>query len=572
MEKFKSDYSIVVSASADLPENTAALELQKYLYKSTGKVYPVFNDTVEKFTPEILIGFGVRGQNFPDINRNELGEEGFVLKPLLNGDFLIAGNTERAVFYGVYTFLEYAVGFKAYTSSVEKWETLTNPVFPEKEIIQKADFEYRDAFFTCAFNPEFAVKNKLNLNKAYIPKHLGGGKKYYSFGHSLDLLLPAGEYFSSHPEYYALFNGERTPLQPCLTNPKVFEIVRNNLIKQIKDNPDCEIFSVAQNDSDVFCECENCKKIHKKEGSASGVYISFVNKLAKSIKKDYPNVLIHTLAYRHTRFAPKTVVPEDNVIIRLCNIECDWSKPFEVLEKEGNEQVSEFVNNLKEWGKITKRLYVWDYAVNFRNYLLPFPNFYQMAENIRFMHKNGVTGILEQGNYAYNGGACLDELKAYLISKLAWNVNENPKQIIADFCSAVYGAGGKYIVEYIDLLTDAVKGHKMTLYDDANAPYFSTSLADKCAELFEKAKDLASSEEWERLDKENLAVDYLQIVLTEDKESRVKKTNEFTKKLHKYGITEISEKVALEDSLNFMRESRFANRRFAMFDYLRYIN
>ena len=35
-----------------------------------------------------------------------------------------------------------------------------------------------------------------------------------------------------------------------------------------------------------------------------------------------------TLAYRYTRQAPKTIKPADNVIIRLCSIECCFSHPL----------------------------------------------------------------------------------------------------------------------------------------------------------------------------------------------------------------------------------------------------
>ena len=563
-------YSIVVKRDACEAERFAAKELQKYLYKSLGKNFPFFDERVDKFSPEIIVGFGARGVELTNEYQSLLGEEGFVLKPLSNGNYLIAGATARGTIYGVYTFLELTVGFKAYTRTVEKVDKKDQLIFPDREIIQKPDFEYRDPFFSCAFNADFAVKNKINLGWANIPNRMGGGMKFFSGSHTLRILLPSHIYYNDHPEYYALVDGERTPDQPCLSNPQVFEIVRENLIKQIKQNPECKIFSVAQNDVDVFCQCDKCKKIYEEQGSASAIYLTFVNKLIDSIKDEFPNVLIHTFAYRHTRVAPKNLVPNDRVIVRLCNIECDWSRPFTELAKDQSSATYEFVNNLKEWGKITKRLYVWDYAVNFWNYLLPFPTLYQMAENIKFMHKMGVVGMMQQGNYTYNGGAALDELKSYLVARLTWNVNQNPREIITEFCQNVYGKGGKYIVEYIDLLTNAVKEHKMTLYDNADAPYFSVELADKCTKLFEKAKELATPSEWERLDKESLSVDYLRIVLIEDDKIRSQQVDEFAKKLCKYGINEIAEKAALDDTLNFMKEHRYANQRFSRYDYLRY--
>ena len=563
-------YSIVVSKYATKGEQFAAFELQKYLYLSIGKCFPCFNDSVEKFSPEIIIGFGAREKETL-INREELGEEGFVIYPYVDKDVLIAGNTARGTIYGVYSFLEKFCGLKRFTKEVEVVKEIKNFNLPTEVIIEKPAFEYRDAYFRLAFDEDFATKNKMNLSQANISVKRGGNVKFFTIGHTFANLLPPEKYFEEHPEYFALVNGERTPDQPCLTNPKVFNIVRENLINQIKENPTCKIFSVAQNDVDVCCQCENCKKVNDREQSLSGTNINFVNKIAESIRADYPEVLIHTFAYRFSRKAPKYLIPNDNVIVRLCNIECDWSQPFEELANNGNNPANEFLQNVKEWGNITKHLYVWDYAVNFHNYLLPFPNLYQMAKNIKLLAKSGVNGLMEQGNYTYCGGASLDELKVYLISKLLWNPNEDARLIIEDFCNNVYGKGGKYIVQYIDLITEAVKGHKLTLYDNADATYFTDDLVEKCVDLFNKAIEFAENETIkDRIRKEFLAIEYLRIVRIENDEFRCKEVDRFAQKLQKYGITEIMEKTALDDSLEFMKIKRFATERFHRYDYLRY--
>ena len=289
------------------------------------------------------------------------------------------------------------------------------------------------------------------------------------------------------------------------------------------------------------------------------------------MKKRFPNVLLHTFAYRFTRKAPKNLKPEDNVIIRLCNIECDWNESFPVLIKNNVKSAVEFDRNLREWGKITKRLYVWDYAVNFHNYLLPFPCVYQMAENIRYYKKCGVTGVFEQGNYSLGGGAALDDLKSYLTAKMLWNTETDIKNTIKEFCDNVYGKGGKYIKEYLDIMTAAVKGYELTLYDKPSAPYFSDELTKKCVELFDKALSVAEDKEvYDRIEKEKLSVDYMRIVRINDEEERIKETEIFAEKLVKYGINEIMEMTALEDSLNFMRYSRFTEDRFPRYDYLRF--
>ena len=77
-----------------------------------------------------------------------------------------------------------------------------------------------------------------------------------------------------------------------------------------------------------------------------------MNRIAKEVAKKFPHVLIDTLAYQYTRKAPNTPVPEPNVIVRLCSIECDFAKP---LSDPVN---AAFDRDLVAWGKLTSRLYM----------------------------------------------------------------------------------------------------------------------------------------------------------------------------------------------------------------------
>lgn len=563
------DYYIVVSRSAHAAEKYAAQQLQKCLYAATGKCFPYVNDFVEKLSKEIRVGASARNAEY-HIDFSSLGEEGFVIKSV-GEDILIAGATPRGTLYGVFAFLEKTVGFKAYTKNAEKVQKIERLEFPVFDITKKPAFEYRDAFFRNAFDPEFCVKNFLNTSAAEIPAGKGGCAKFFTIGHTFYKLLPPEKYFADHPEYFAMVNGKRIPDQPCLSHSAVFEIVYENLKQQIRGNPDCKIFSVAQNDVNEYCSCPECRVVNGAEESPAGTNIRFVNKIAEAAEKEFPGVLIHTFAYRFSRRAPKHIRPRENVIVRLCNIECGWSRPLRELAENGDETAANFLQDLRDWSKICNRLYIWDYAVNFHNYLLPFPNIYSMAENIKFFAECGVKGVFEQGNYAFGGGAALDDLKAYTAAKLLWNPDADPRGIVKDFCENVYGNGGKYIEKYVDYICDAVRNSRLTLYDKPNAEYFSEELIQKCEELFDRAAEAAESEEIRRrIEKERLSVEYLKIVWMDNEADRIRLTDEFSKKLCEYGITEIMEKTALDDSLNFMKYSKYTEERFARYDYLRY--
>lgn len=270
--------------------------------------------------------------------------------------------------------------------------------------------------------------------------------------------------------------------QLCLTNEGAVKEAVKRVKEWIKSRPDCKVFSVAQNDWANNCTCKKCREIDEKEGSPSGSIIYFVNRIAEEIEKEYPDVLIHTFAYQYSRRAPKFIRPRDNVIVRLCNIECSWDEPMrEKFENDKNSYSAEFVQNITDWGKIAKHLYIWDYACNFSYYILPFPNYHVLADNLKYYRECKVDGMLQQGNFAYGEATGLTELEAYLCAKLMWNVNADVKALIKEFTDALYGSSAKYIREYAELLCGAVKGKGLSLYYKPDAEFITAELVNKSA-------------------------------------------------------------------------------------------
>src|SRR5690606_9364691 len=130
------------------------------------------------------------------------------------------------------------------------------------------------------------------------------------------------------------------------------------------------IYSVSQNDWHKPCQCDNCQSIALYEESESGPVIWFVNQIADAVKDEFPDKFIGTLAYQYTRKPCKTLRPRENVVIRLCSIECCFAHDF--LSCPQNQ---DFVEDAKGWAAIAPHLYVWDYVVNFSHYIMPNPNF-----------------------------------------------------------------------------------------------------------------------------------------------------------------------------------------------------
>ena len=50
--------------------------------------------------------------------------------------------------------------------------------------------------------------------------------------------------------------------------------------------------------------------------------------------------------------------------------------------------------------------------VNFKHFVMPYPNYYHLGKNIQWYHQNGVAGMYEEGD-GWGSGGELDALKAY---------------------------------------------------------------------------------------------------------------------------------------------------------------
>jgi len=470
VENGKSKYRIVLPASASKWDSLAAKELQTNIAKISGAEIPIVSSTFPGKGTDITIG----------ADRN-IKKDGFTIKTA-GGNLEITGGPERGALNGVYTFLEKYLGCRMYSASVKVIPVKKNIALPAINIKEEPVFEYRDVHYKNAFDTDYSHWHKLYSDPE-------SKKTWGLFVHTFSRLVPPEKYFKEHPEYFAELNGIRVADgQLCLSNPEVFKIVVEELRQRMKENPNAKIWSVSQNDNFSNCRCPECTKLDEQEGSPSGSLLNFVNRVAR----EFPDKTISTLAYQYTRKPPKTIQPEKNVNIMFCSIECNRSKPLETDSTSAG-----FVNELKEWSKMAKSIIVWDYVVQFKNTVSPFPNFHVLQPNIQLFAKYKADMMFQQG-----AGGCIGaefgELRCYIISKLLWNPNENVDALMNDFLSGYYGKGGKYIRQYIDIMTEALKKSDapLLIYGNPISPmknYLAPDLMNKYNALFDKAEAAVKS-------------------------------------------------------------------------------
>ncbi len=546
-ESGSTDYVIVIADDAPEPVAYAAEELGKFLHESTGAELEIRSDSGPPAPKEIMIGPSrhTRADALGAVP-SDLGAEEFVIKTF-RGHVVISGGPPRGTLYGVYEFLDRFVGCRWFTkdvSRVPKHEALT---LGNIDVRRRPTLEYREPYFREFFDGDLCARNRCNSSASDLDTRHGGKVKYGTFVHTFETLLPVAEHFAEHPEWYSMIDGKRTDdhTQLCLTNPEVLDLVIEGVRKWIRDMPDATIFSVSQNDWTNPCACENCKAIDESEGGHSGTMLHFVNKVAEAIEEESPHIAIDTLAYWYTRKPPKTVRPRPNVIIRLCSIECCFAHPLDSCPENAS-----FVDDIRQWSKITDRLYVWDYVTNFHNYIMPWPNFNVLGPNVRFFANHSVIGLFEQGNYSPGGGGEMADLRAYVLGRLLWDQNVDEKAVRAEFLDGVYGNAAQHVEEYLDLIHEPVADPDMHIhiFCDVDSPHLTGNMILKADMALSKAERAAESDAIKRrIELLRLPLDYVGIrrMPAEDAERR-HLLDRFVAVAKREGITNVSEQCTID--------------------------
>jgi hypothetical protein len=476
----------------------------------TGVVIPTLDPSEATNSTRLAVGV-TAAQTIPSFDMSVLSDlslEGHVVLNMDNSYVLTGGSDAQS------TGCELAVAHFLTSLGVE-WYASDETKIPSAEsadgllplpslVVPNLPMEYRD-------NDGFDILRDADLKKNL---HMAGTDPTYAlpgFVHTSYSLLgsdnsmaPPTDLYSSHPEWFWPRDDPTAYGQLCWTQPDLVDFLIGQVRSFLAASPEATIISVSQNDNGNYCNTTAEWDVIQEEGSPIGPLLIAVNKIADAIKDDYPHVAVDTLAYQYTRPAPVRTVPRDNVIIRLCSIECNFAKP---LTDETNAAFQKDINN---WSKLTQRICIWDYITNFAGYVQPFPNWSVLAPNVRFFINNGVKGLFEEGNYNSAGGD-MAEYKNYLLAKIMYNPELDEDALTADFLRNYYGSEGAAAVStYMELMTKSVTDtdYYMGESHDWNAPFLTAEVLLKAAMAFNEV-ELDEGKFKDRLDVAKLPVYYV---------------------------------------------------------------
>ncbi len=481
-----STYVIALTPDASPSEEFAAQELAEHLREMTGATLRVEKTATP---PERAVVIGVPAARVDAA----LGDDGYTIRT--EGQRLvIAGGKKRGTLYGVYTFLEMA-GVRWWTPTerfIPKTSTLTVPALNIREVPK---LEYRDIMYQFVFSREgqlWCARNKLNGMAWSSPPEAYGGR--YEFVGNLvhgshQTIARAGKTIT--PEMQAVVDGRRTSAQLCLSSQATLEAMVAGVLASYEQQPGARFVVIGQQDNRSYCRCDSCAAVDSAEESHAGHNLLFANRVAEEVEKRRPGSNICTAAYQWSRKPPKTLVPRSNVYITLCSIECDFSRPLATSDSEVNKA---FRDDFAGWGKICSRLLIWDYVVNFRHFLAPFPNLDAIVPNVKFFADNGARGVFEQAAHTGSGTEFVG-LRSWVLAKALWNPEMDGRALIEEFVRGYYGPAAPHILAYIDTIHEPARTRPdltMGIYGDLTVPYLDPPVIAKAEKALRQAEKAAA--------------------------------------------------------------------------------
>jgi F5/8 type C domain protein len=494
---------------------------------------------------------------FTSLRDVQLGTDGIYLL-LKDQELWLLGQNGSGTIYAVYDFFE-KLGWRFLCDDYEVLIT---------DKVNLCDFEYsytpplnqRTVFYSHAYDYDFMNKQRLNgLWCAKLPKQYGRSISYAGIqAHSFSELIPPAEYFPEHPEYFAMdAEGKRRPdTQPCLTEPKVFQIALEKVKVLLQENPEADFISISQNDVPERCHCKNCKALEEKYACSGASVFWFANKIARAIKDEFPKVAVEILPYVYSDEPPKGLVFSDNIAIRFTTM--NFCREHQLTDEKCKYNLKQKAN-LDGFAKLTKNLYIWDYAANFYNYLMPIPQLYSLYWNFRYYMEKGARGIMVQASGASDDGA-FDRMWNYALGKLLWEPYMDFATYLShirEFLHLYYGKGGEYLYDFIAMTNALPKSgyHYGTCIanPDKIIPIYTGEQYLSGNVLFSKAIALATKKQKKHIEKAHLQLEWYALYLEQKNKSidvseLQKRLRVFYKKLKKFGIDAICEGKKLPKS------------------------
>lgn len=267
------------------------------------------------------------------------------------------------------------------------------------------------------------------------------------WGHNLRKVLG-----DNTDKVYATIHGKTDDSQLCFSSPEMYTQIEDYIVNNFGEKGNSR-FVIAPDDNPYACTCASCTALGNSEKNATPAVTELVLRLAQR----FPRHFFFTTSYLSTQQATDKQLPANaGVMVSAIDFPLRWIDSKDAQEKK-------FAQQLENWKKVTKNIYIWDYINNFDDYLTPFPILKIAQQRLQFFKKNGASGIFFNGSgYSYSS---FDEMRTFVLSALLINPEQVVDDLIRNYFNQEYPVSKKWLSDYyIDLENSAQSGKKLGLY------------------------------------------------------------------------------------------------------------
>jgi hypothetical protein len=482
----------------------AAHDLQTYLQKITGAKLPIVADEKDPGGTVLLVGKSALTKSLDDKIPSGATpvceEEGFVI--VTRGDRVLLAGNDNGPYHGT----EYAVAEFLDRLGV-RWfmpgdfgEVVPHEAtikVDDGEVRQKPDFKMRN--WWGAMPPENArlehrwkIRNKMNpvLHFITLP-----GDSSFRGTIPADLAKKEPDLFSLTPD------GKPDPGMPNLSNPKAAVAFADLLKERFRKEP--ALMSQGFSPDDGLPRDWRPESVQRNLGfpdqvgrtgvpaeqSISEEWFDFVNRVAREVKKEFPDRILTANGYANRNTPPVGTELEKNVWIMFAAI---WADTLHAYDNPRSWQAVRQGQMIKRWSELCKNVFMYDYTyIMLASAGTPVPLARKHAHDMPLLKKWGVIGFSDEGRRVLGESGIAPP---YLRAKLMWNAGLDADAVLDDFFTKWYGPAARPARAFWDALEKTMETTPLLGHEDRILPYvYSPELVAELDRHVALAEKLAES-------------------------------------------------------------------------------
>lgn len=457
----KSDYIIVTENDPEDELKTAASELKTFFAEATGITLKTVQDKETSGREKKIISLGAT--SYARIALGTLGEElgaGDYRIAAENGGIFVLGGSDSSVIWGVYKLLNYMFGYEFYQKNVYTLDRNVKTLnYFKADVTKKAAIALRADY--SGMNDYGSSISSTRLGLMTDDKTSVG-----DIHNSLEMLKP-DVYGITHSAWYSV-----TGDQLCYTahgDEKELEAMVETVAEELyslfmKSDSLTKTFARFQMmDNKNWCSCAACTEAEELYGAKSGAMLKTCNLIGERANEklraadDDRKITVVPLLYNATENVPVESGENGKYVMNEKLGKLEYVTPLwacmamkDHAKGWGDEENSAALDMLEKMNGAFENFWIWDYGVDFNDYLVPFDTFNTMKEDFEILGSYKIGLYLYQLANSARNVTGFNGLKVYLFSKLAFDPSLDIDELTEDYFRHVYGEGGKAMKKLYD--------------------------------------------------------------------------------------------------------------------------